>query len=107
MTLKHERSYRKDTRVTLVVMESSNDEDLLLLSVIRRRRKRRRFWIRPLLESVERNGAHRVLSLELAQHPNKFAGYYWMSKHTFEDLLSLVSPAIEKEDTNYQCDLSC
>jgi hypothetical protein len=55
------------------------------------------------LENVERHGAYRVLSSELAQHPDKFAGYYRMSKQIFEDLLSSVSPAIEKEDTNYRC----
>jgi hypothetical protein len=84
-------------------MESSDDEDLLLLSVIRRRSKRQRFWVHPVLENVERRGAYRVLPSELMQHPDKSTGYYRMSKQTFQDLLSLVSPAIEKEDTNYRC----
>lgn len=86
----------------VVAKMSSDEEDLLLLNFLRRRKKnkkRRKFWVHPY---IYRNHNRRlfIAAKELAEHDSKFQTFYRMSKNTFKDLMLMVGPALQKQNTN-------
>lgn len=90
---------------------SSSDDDtdaimLLLLCHNRRRRKRKRkHWVHPLRQLQPQQGTF-VATKGLMNDPAKFLSYYRMLPETFQQLLSIVGPRLQKQDTNFRLSVS-
>ena len=66
-----------------------------------RERRRRRMWSRQLLLERPMRGERQVLmEAEMRIDARSFHGAYRMTPATFEELLQLVCPHIEKEEPN-------
>lgn len=81
---------------------SSDEEDLLLLNYLHHRKKKkkhRKFWVHPY---IHKNINRRLFIAvkELSEDDSKFQTFYRMSKNTFNDLVLIVGPAIQKQNTN-------
>lgn len=78
---------------------SEDDDDIVLYYYLnRRRRNLRRFWIHPYI----RNNVNCRLSVaarEMRETDNKFVGFYRMSKDSYLNLVQLIAPAINKNNT--------
>lgn len=73
-----------------------NMQLLLLL----RRRKKRRWWTHPMLLRRESHGHFHVNYEEYRNHPEWFEDEYLMPIPVFDELLSLLSRHLSKQDTN-------
>lgn len=81
--------------------EDSSDEDTMLLDYYLRRRRRRlvrRFWVHPYLENNFQNRLF-VAAKQLELSDVKFVAFYRMTKQSFLELVKLVSPVIQKQNT--------
>lgn len=82
---------------------SSDEEDVILYYYVRRRRLRqkqkRRFWVHPY---IQRNLSSRlfIAARELSENDTKFQSVYRMGKRTFEQLVEITSPIIQRRNTN-------
>ena len=80
--------------------DSSSDEAVILLYFHRYRRERiwRRFWVHPYLE---RNFHRRlfVAAKELEVSDAKFLAFHRMSKESYLELVQIISPVIQKQNT--------
>ena len=81
---------------------SSDEEDLLLLTYLRCRKKKKKhskFWVHPY---IYKNFNRRlfIAAKELSEDDSKFQTFYRMSKNTFTDLVLIVGPSIQKQNTN-------
>lgn len=85
----------------------SDDEDmytaLAWLNLINQNSiKKKRYWVHPYWrKNVCDHGAY-VVFKELSQDPEKFQSYYRMSKTSFDLLVSMIKPEVEKKDTNFR-----
>ncbi|KAM5165185.1 LOW QUALITY PROTEIN: uncharacterized protein ACMZJ9_007622 [Mantella aurantiaca] len=70
------------------------------------RRRRRRYWVHPIVSSRPSMGEFHLLYGQMRDHPEKFADYFRMSIASFDELLSLVSEGIRRDDTNYRMAIS-
>lgn len=68
------------------------------------KKKKRKYWVHPLIRNREHSAY--VLARELSSDPDKFKGFFRMSKPLFDRLVELVSPQITKKDTNWRLALS-
>ena len=91
---------------------SSEDEEILLsLLLLRRRRRRlraanRKTWIKSWVSHRQTQGACANIVHELnCEDPEKFRQYHRLDRNSFEEILTLVSPLIEKKDTQLRCSL--
>lgn len=73
-----------------------NMQLLLLL----RREKKRRWWTHPMLLRRESHGHFHVNYEEYRNHPKCFEDEYLMPIPVFDELLSLLSRHLSKQDTN-------
>jgi len=74
----------------------------LILKKRQEKKKQRQFWVRPIFRQNRRllQGASDNLVVEMQlDDPDKYFNYFRMSHKTFEELLRLVGPHIEKQDT--------
>ncbi|XKL67285.1 hypothetical protein PGB90_002776 [Kerria lacca] len=81
---------------------ASDDKDVILLWWLRRRRKRRsgrRFWIHPLINPMQ---SSYIVVRELNRDLDKFQFYCRMIKETFDVLLHLVGPSLQKQNTKFR-----
>lgn len=82
---------------------SSDEEDLLLLNYLRSRKRKqkykRKFWVHPY---IRKNIGKRlfIAAKELSVDDSKFQSFYRMSKNTFKELVLIVGPTIQKQNTN-------
>lgn len=84
------------------------DDNLLLAMIcqvmgsvvfLRKKRKRwvnRRWWVRPINLLRTAQGDHNHLLQELKKDPDMFFKYTRMDERTFQELLELVSPFLQK-----------
>jgi len=78
---------------------------IIILGAIRRRRNNRRLvrrscWVRPWIRRRPQFGAFHALLKELStEDPPSFRNFLRMDQTTFEELLTLVSPLIKRQDT--------
>ncbi len=91
---------------------SSEDEEILLLILLLRRRKRRsraanrKTWIKSWVSRRQTQGAFANIVRELdCEDPEKFRQFHRLDRASFEEVLTLVRPIIEKEDTQLRCSL--
>ncbi|XP_025193653.1 uncharacterized protein LOC112593474 [Melanaphis sacchari] len=79
--------------------DSSDEEVITAYYYYRRNKKNRRFWVHPY---IEKNFHHRlfIAARELNLSDTKFLCFYRMSKESYLYLVNLISPAINKRDTN-------
>ena len=78
---------------------------IIILGAIRRIRNNRRpvrrsCWVRPWIRRRPQFGAFHALLKELStEDPPSFRNFLRMDQTTFEELLTLVSPLIKRQDT--------
>jgi hypothetical protein len=79
--------------------DSSDEEDVVAYYSFRRRKQEKRCWVHPYLE---KNICCRlfVAAKELQQTDSKFVAFYRMSKQWNTDLVQLIVPAIQQQNTN-------
>ncbi|XP_040278166.1 uncharacterized protein LOC120993762 [Bufo bufo] len=65
----------------------------------RRRDSRRRFWVHPVIANRQERGQFWALYANLRGHEDKFFDYTRMSIHSFDELLVLLSPHLQRQDT--------
>lgn len=90
-------------------MLSSDEEDMIDYYQYRRRqrRARREYWVHPYIME-NRNSRLFVAAQELSQTDRKFIAFYRMSKESYLELTRIISPLIEKIDTNMrECVPAC
>jgi len=83
---------------------SSDDEDIIVLyNYIQRRRNKKRYWLHPYIEK-NINCRLFVAARELAEDDYVFQTFYRMSKNSYQNLMEMVGPLIQKQNTNMrQC----
>ena len=86
---------------------SSEDEEVLLcLFLLRRKRRRlraacRKTWVKPWILRRLTQGASENIVRELnCEDPEKFRQYHRLDRDTFEEVLTIICPLIEKKDTH-------
>lgn len=83
-------------------MSSSSDEEIVVMYLYlrqRRRRKRRTTWIHPYIEK-NINCRMFVAAKELQETDRKFLDCYRMSKTTYLELVEIMTPQLQKQNTN-------
>ncbi|XP_040278279.1 protein ALP1-like [Bufo bufo] len=65
----------------------------------RRRDSGRRFWVHPVIANRQERGQFWALYVNLRAHEDKFFDYTRMSIHSFDELLVLLSPHLQRQDT--------
>lgn len=88
-------------------MSSSSEEDVIvawqyLRRRLKRKKKQRSFWIHPLFVDNILHSPASVTTEQLTLNPEKFKEFYRMSQESFNLLLEMVGPRIEKQDTHYR-----
>lgn len=71
----------------------------------RQKNKKRRFWVRPFHVANVCHSAT-VVAAEMNSDSEKFKSFYRMNQENFLILVDLVSPLIQKKDTNYRLAVS-
>jgi len=76
---------------------------LLLCAMSRRKRKRKhQYWVHPILTKRQNVGAYNALVVvELSADEEKFEEYFRLTKQQFDELLSIVEPALLCRMTRY------
>ena len=76
--------------------------NLILLGLCRKKKKKR-LWVRKLWTYREEVGHHArlITEMKLFDH-NMFFNYFRMRPSTFEELLQIIGPSIQKKDTNFR-----
>lgn len=84
---------------SFVRMQSDDEDVILAYHYIRSRRKRRLYWTHPY---IERNINCRlfIAARELLEDDSVFHSFYRMSKTTYQNLLQIVGPLLQKQNTN-------
>ncbi|KAF5282319.1 hypothetical protein FQR65_LT14373 [Abscondita terminalis] len=83
----------------LIMFFDSDEEDIIDYCQYRRQRRvQREYWIHPLSKNV--NSRLFVAAKELSQTDRKFIAFYRMSKESYLELTRMVTPLIEKMNTN-------
>ncbi|KAL0879269.1 hypothetical protein ABMA27_003049 [Loxostege sticticalis] len=83
-------------------MSSSSDEEIVVMYLYlrqRRRRKRRTMWIHPYIEK-NINCRMFVAAKELQESDRKILDCYRMSKTTYLELVEIMTPQLQKQNTN-------
>ena len=81
---------------------SSEEEDVFLCYVNKyrkRKRAKRRFWVHPYLK-INNDKRLFIAAKQMTESDDKFRSFYRMSKATFNELLQIVAPLIQKQNTN-------
>ena len=75
----------------------------LILFGLCRKKKKKRLWVRNLWTYREEAGhqARLITEMKLFDH-NMFFNYFRMRPSTFEELLQIIGPSIQKKDTNFR-----
>jgi hypothetical protein len=71
-----------------------------------RKTKKRHHWVTPVLKSRDLYGGNQLLNDLLIGSTGQFGNFCHMSSEDFEHLLTLIEPAIRKQDTNYRIAIS-
>ena len=88
----------------------SGDEEFLFWSALaldferrrrgRRRRARPRWWVRPWIANRQEHGAYHALRRELEENDvGAYTNFLRMAPEQFDQLLTAVSPLIERQNT--------
>lgn len=88
---------------TVANMSCSESEALCYLAigyyaVMKKKRKRPKVWVKSWIEKRQAL-SHTHLIQELAAEPLDYQNYLRMSEESYNELLSLVTPLIQKQDT--------
>ena len=85
---------------------SSEDEEILLSILLLRRRRRRlraanrKKWVRSWISRRQTHGAFANIVQELnSEDTEKFRQFHRLDRNSFEEILAMVCPLIEKKDT--------
>lgn len=83
-------------------MDSEEEFALLTFLLLRRRRRRRRrsLWMHPLTCGRLTDGQFNATMSDLRADTVKFINYFGMSQASFDHLLILIKPHIQKANTN-------
>ena len=79
---------------------------LLLFYILRRRKNRKRWknrkiWTKRYIARNPRLGAYNILVQELrAENPMAFKNFFRMNEIYFNEILEMIKPQIQKQDTN-------
>lgn len=95
-------------------LDEVEEEDMLLMTLLFRRRRlrrerkvSRRMWVRDMFKLRKKKGAFENLVQEMRTSDREaHFRFFRMSPERFDHLLSLVSPLISKEDTNFRKSIS-
>ena len=91
--------YGKRKQLLLLFVSKLN---LLNLHYIRKKR-RKRLWVRKLWISREKSGHYLSLISEMILHDHEmYFNYFRMLPATFDTLLNLIGPKIQRKDTNFR-----
>ena len=83
-------------------MEPHEAAALLLYRRRKNRKRKRHFWVHDIhLARDEYGEFHQLISRELALHEDCFFQYFRMYHDQFDELLAMVGPLIQKENTNF------
>ncbi|KAI0222158.1 hypothetical protein LSAT2_026572 [Lamellibrachia satsuma] len=94
-------------------VEEQTDEQALLFHLLVRRRRRlaaarsRHIWERSWIRRREGRGVYGTLLRELdAEDPEMFRRYHRVDRESFRTILAMVSPYIQKVDTNMRVSIT-
>ena len=62
----------------------------------------RTMWVHPINNMRAEKGEYKVLYPDLRQYEDRFFGMYRMTIDKFDELLQMVTPLIEKQNTKYR-----
>jgi len=65
-------------------------------------KKRTRKWVHPMLKRRKLEGEHWTLFKDLLKYDDKFYQYFRMPQCKFYDLLKLVAPMLQKQNTSFR-----
>ncbi|XP_067000348.1 uncharacterized protein [Anabrus simplex] len=92
-------------------MSSSSEEDLLfavaLLANEEEEKRERKVWVHNIYEKRETYGEFHHLFPDLLKDRSKFFHYFRMSQEKFYELLNLVKPCVERENTTFRRAVPC
>lgn len=84
-------------------MDASCIEEIALIYYVRRKKfkkkKPKKLWIHPFISDRSRSGVFSKLYEDLRKYPSKFFNYTRMSVSSFDELLSLCTNELTKQDT--------
>jgi len=87
-------------------MADDSDSELAVLafvySQLPRESSKRRFWIHDVIRKRSELGEYHRLVQELRLDSTRFQQYFRMTPTKFDELLSLVGPLIQREDTSFR-----
>ena len=92
--------------------EQTDEQALLFLLLVRRRRRlaavrSRHIWERSWIRRREGRGVYGTLLRELdAEDPEMFRRYHRVDRESFRTILAMVSPHIQKVDTNMRVSIT-
>lgn len=86
-------------------MSSSEDEDLFLFCLMEseeEEKRERQLWVHPINKKRDTFGEFHHLFPDLLKDNRKFFQYFRMSPEKFYELLNMLTPLIEKQNTNFR-----
>ncbi|KAG8334000.1 hypothetical protein J6590_099128 [Homalodisca vitripennis] len=87
----------------IYTMSSSEDEDLFLFCLLQSEEEKRQktMWVHPINENRKKYGEFHLFP-DLLKDKRKFFQYFRMSPEKFYELLNMLRPFIEKQDTYFR-----
>ena len=82
-----------------VALALALEEDQPAQQQRRRMRKRRSIWVHAIFQKRKEKGVYHHLVQELKLHEDRFQEYFRMTRLQFQELLQMVGPLIQKNDT--------
>lgn len=79
---------------------SEDEEDIIAYFLRRRQRRiRRKYWCHPYIERNIRTRLF-VAAEQLKETDSKFIAFYRMSKESYVELVHMLAPSLQRQDTN-------
>ena len=73
----------------------------------RKVKRKKRYWVKPILEKRQSEGTFKLLIPQLQFHEGLFKNFLRMTEESYEILLSLVGPIIQRKNTQIYKYCSC
>ena len=66
----------------------------------RKEKRRRKYWVHPVISHRLLKGQFYTLYEGLRAYPEKFSNYFRMTCGSFDELLTILGPALSRQNTN-------
>ena len=72
----------------------------LLINKKRSNKRKRQYWMHPVLSKRLIRGQFYTLYEDLRSYPDTFFSYFRVTMGTFDQLMTIIKPAVQHQDTN-------